>query len=190
MSGRIHKKTTAVFLGLIFLIAIMAGVAWVSLMNCAGFFRRSYHTIILGDKNYVDRGGRFRVQGQGTLLLPNGRLAGFTILRASDCVDVTVVAEDQGSPERAEEEMAKRIRGASHVVEQIPLTDPHGDLIGQRAILLVQKEPRIEIIAQHKNDAKLLVIRSASLAHALAYEKLIQNGYRIDRDGYVVAQSK
>ena len=56
MSGRIHKKTTAVFLGLIFLIAIMAGVAWVSLMNCAGFFRRSYHTIILGDKNYVDRG--------------------------------------------------------------------------------------------------------------------------------------
>jgi len=98
MSGRIHKKTTAVFLGLIFLIAIMAGVAWVSLMNCAGFFRRSYHTIILGDKNYVDRGGRFRVQGQGTLLLPNGRLAGFTILRASDCVDVTVVAEDQGSP--------------------------------------------------------------------------------------------
>jgi hypothetical protein len=32
------------------------------------------------------------------------------------------------------------------------------------------------------------VIGSTSLAHALAYEKLIQNGYRIDRDGYFVAQ--
>jgi len=55
---------------------------------------------------------------------------------------------------------------------------------------VVQREPRVEIIAQHKNEAKLLVIGSTSLAHALAYEKLIQNGYRVDRDGYFVAQSK
>jgi hypothetical protein len=160
----------------------------VSLTRCPGFFRLSYHTILLGDKNYVDGGGRFKVQNQGALVPPNGRLAGFTILRSSDCVDVAVWAEDLGSPAQADEEIEKRIRGASQVIEQAPLIDPHGNLIGQRAVLSVQKEPRIEIIAQHKNDGKLAVIRSASLAHALAYEKLIQNGYRIDRNGYFVAQ--
>lgn len=76
------------------------------------------------------------------------------------------------------------------MIEQGPLIDPHGNLIGQRAILVVQTEPRVEIIAQHKNDVKLFVIGSTSLAHALACEKLIQNGYRVDRDGYFVAQSK
>jgi hypothetical protein len=103
---------------------------------------------------------------------------------------VIVLAEDQGSPEQAKEEMEKRIRGASKVVEQVSLFDPHGETIGQRAILLVQERPGIEIVAQHKNNAKLFVIGSTSLAHALAYEKLIQNGYRVDRDGYFVAQSK
>ncbi len=75
-------------------------------------------------------------------------------------------------------------------VASLLLFDPHGETIGQRAILLVQERPGIEIVAQHKNDAKLLVIGSTSLAHALAYEKLIQNGYKVDRDGYFVAQSK
>jgi hypothetical protein len=189
MWGLIHKKTAAVFLGLTILVAVLAGVAYMSLMNCPGFFRRSYHTIILRDKNYVD-GGRFRVHSEGALVPPNGHLAGFTILRSSDCVDVAVWAEDQGSPAQADEEIEKRIKRASKVIEQAPLIDPHGNLIGQRAILLVHEEPHIEIIAQHKNDAKLLVIRSASLAHALAYEKLILNGHTVDRDGYFVAQSK
>ena len=186
MPGRIKKKTTVVFLGLILLIAITAGAVSVSLMKCAGSLRRSYHTIVLGDKNYVEV--RFRVQGHGTSLLSSGRLGGFTTLRSSDCVNVIVWAEDQGSPEQAKEEMEKRIRGASKVVEQVSLFDPHGETIGQRAILLVQEQSGIEIVAQHKNDAKLFVIGSTSLAHALAYEKLIQNGYRIDRDGYFVAQ--
>lgn len=188
MAGRIKKKTTVVFLGLILLIAIIAGAVSVSLMKCAGSLRRSYHTIVLGDRNYVE--GRFRVQGHGTMLPSSGRLAGFTTLRSSDCVNVIVLAEDQGSPEQAKEEMEKRIRGASKVVEQVSLFDPNGETIGQRAILVGQREPRVEIIAQHKNDSKLLVIGSNSLAHALAYEKLIQNGHRVDRDGYFVEQSK
>src|SRR5258708_33989406 len=154
MWNRIHKKTIVVFLGLILLIAITAGVVSVSLMKCAGSLRRSYHTIVLGDKNYVEV--RFRVQGHGTSLLSSGRLVGFTTLRSSDCVNVIVLAEDQGSPEQAKEEMEKRIRGASKVVEQVSLFDPHGETIGQRAILVVQRESRVEIIAQHKNDAKLL----------------------------------
>ena len=188
MPGRIKKKTTVVFLGLILLIAITAGAVSVSLMKCAGSLRRSYHTIVLGDKNYVE--GRFKVQGHGTALVSSGRLAGFTSLRSSDCVNVDVLAEDQGSPEQAKEEMEKRIRGASKVVEQVSLFDRHEETIGQRAVLVVQGKPRVEIIAQHKNDAKLFVIGSTSLAHALAYEKLIQNGYRVDRDGYFVSQIK
>lgn len=56
--------------------------------------------------------------------------------------------------------------------------------------MLVQKGPKVEIITQYKNDRALHIIQSVSLAHALAYEKLIQNGYRIDRDGYVIAQGK
>ena len=33
-------------------------------------------------------------------------------------------------------------------------------------------------------------IRSTSLAHALAYQKLTQNGYRVDADGYLIANVK
>jgi hypothetical protein len=33
------------------------------------------------------------------------------------------------------------------------------------------------------------VIYSSSLVHALAYDKLIRNGYRTDADGYVIATS-
>jgi hypothetical protein len=188
MLGRIKKKTTVVFLVLILLTAIITGAVTLSLMKCAGSLRRSYHTIVLGDKSYVE--GRFRVDGHGTSVLSNGRLAGFTTLRSSDCVNVVVLAEDRGSPEQAKEEMEKRIREASKVVERVSLFDPHGEPIGQRAILVFQREPRVEIIAQHNNNASLLVIGSPSLAHALAYENLIQNGYRVDRDGYFVAQSK
>src|SRR5260370_8526012 len=123
MWNRIHKKTIVVFLGLILLIAITAGVVSVSLMKCAGSLRRSYHTIVLGDKNYVE--GRFRVQGHGTSLLSSGRLAGFTTLRSSDCVNVIVLAEDQGSPEQTKEEMEKRLRGPSKSVNQLSLFTPN-----------------------------------------------------------------
>lgn len=107
MWALIHKKTAAVFLGLIFLIVVVAVVAYVSLMSCPGFFRRSYHTIVLGDKNYVE--GRFRVQGHGTSLLSSGRLAGFTTLRSSDCVNVVVWAEDLGSPGKPEKKSKREL---------------------------------------------------------------------------------
>jgi hypothetical protein len=189
MPEKISKSARVIFLVLLFPVLIVAGVAWVSFGDCADI-RRSYHTIILGDKDYIDREVRFRVWGDGTSLLPNGRLAGFRTVRASDCVKVSTQAEGEGSPLQAEDEFKRRIRGASQVIERGPIVDTHGELIGERVILLVQERPRTEIISEHKNDGKLFVIRSASLAHAVAYEKLIQNGYRIDRDGYVIAQGK
>ena len=112
--------TKAFFLVSLLLVVVLVAVAWVSFGDCMGLIRRSYHTIVLGDKNYIDSGVRFRVGGQGTSLLPNGRLAGFTTLRASDCVDVIVWGEDQSSPDQAENEMEKRIRAATSVIEQGP----------------------------------------------------------------------
>jgi hypothetical protein len=152
MSDRTLDKTRVLFLGLILLVAIVVGMAWVSLRDCSDLFRRSYHATILGDKEYIHEPVRFRVQADGTSLLANGRLAGFRTVRASDCVDVTTQAEDEGSPLQAEDEMKRRIQGAFHVIERAPIVDPHGKLMGERAILLVQlgqKEPRVEIVAQH-----------------------------------------
>ena len=128
------------------------------------------------------------VRIQGTQLLPNGRLGGFTTVRASDCVDVTGGDEDEGSPEQAVDEMEKRIEEADRVMEHWPVR--RGELIGERAILLVQKGLRTEIIVQYKDDHNLHVIRSAPLLHALAYDKLLQGGYRIGADGYLVAQGE
>src|SRR5260370_36268232 len=131
MWNRIHKKTIVVFLGLILLIAITAGVVSVSLMKCAGSLRRSYHTIVLGDKNYVE--GRFRVQGHGTSLLSSGRLGGFTTLRSSDCVNVIVLAEDQVPRSKAKEERERRIGGPSKLFEKSLQFNLNGETLGEGA---------------------------------------------------------
>jgi len=72
-------------------VAIMAGLAWLWLQwdffeSCAALSRtrRSYHAMVLGDKDFMGREVRFKSRGAGTLALPNGRLGGFTTLRASD----------------------------------------------------------------------------------------------------------
>jgi hypothetical protein len=166
---------------------------WLSYEDCTALPRRVFHRIFLADKDFIGKDTRFRVQGDGTSVLPNGRLSGFRIVRASDCVEVSIQGEDEGSPLQAENEMKERIQGAFQIMERAPIVDPHGELMGERAILLIrlgQKEPRVEIIAQRKDDRKLFVIGSVSLAHALAFEKLIQNGYRTDSDGYVIASGR
>ena len=111
-------------------------------------------------------------------------------MRASDCVEATSEVHNEGSPLEAADEMEKRIRGATRVIEQGPLLDPHGEPLGERAVLLVKGESNAEIVALYKGKNKLYLIQSSSLAHALAYEKLIQNGYRIDANGYLIAQGK
>jgi len=168
---------------------VAAGLVWLSFGDCAGLFRRSYHSIVLGDKDFIARKVRFKVQIAGTLLLPNGRLGGFTTVRASDCVEVTIEEDDEGSPSQAVDEMEKRIRGGVRIIERVPIRDQDGELVGER-VALVKEGPKAEIISLKKGARKLFVIESKSLAHALSYEKLIQNGYRLDPHGYVIGEGK
>src|SRR5215467_4589620 len=164
-------------------VVIIAGLAWLWLRSdlfgsCAALsrMRRSYHAIVLGDKDFMGREVRFRSRGAGAVALSNGRLGGFTTLRASDCVDVIVEDDDEGSPEHAEAEMEKKIQKAVRLIERGPFIGPSGQLLGERAVLLEKEEPKAEIMSLVEGRRDLRLIRSTSLAHALALEKLKQNG--------------
>ncbi|HEV2196106.1 MAG TPA: hypothetical protein VGR55_11025 [Candidatus Acidoferrum sp.] len=97
--------------------------------------------------------------------------------------------EDEGSPSQAVDEFEKRVRGAVRFVERGPIRNEDSGLVGER-VVLVEEGPKAEIIFLQKGRGKLFVIESKSLAHALAFEKLIQRGFRIDANGYVVVQGK
>ena len=114
------KTMRIVFAVLLLLVIVMTGLVWTSFGDCPRSFQCTFHTIILGDKDFISRTVRFRSRGSGALGLPNGRLGGFTTVRASDCVDVVIVHEDEGSPSQAVDEMEKRIRGAVRIVEKGP----------------------------------------------------------------------
>ena len=110
-------------------------------------------------------------------------------MRASDCVDVAIVDEDEGSPSQAAYEMEKRIRGPVRIVERGPIRNQDSGLVGER-VVLVEEGPKAEIISLVKGAGRLFVIESKFLAPALAFEKLIQSGSRVDANGYVVGQGK
>jgi len=187
-----RKGTKAAFV----VVVIMAGLAWLRLRwtsfgSCAALsrIRRSYHAVVLGDKDFIAKRVRFKSRGAGTLLLPNGLLGGFTIVSAKDCVDVFVEGDDEGSPAQAEDEMEKKIQKAVRVEGRAPIVGPRGEL-GERVVLLGKEEPKAEIVTILKGKRYLGLIKSSSLAHALAFEKLTHNGYRTDADGYVIGQGQ
>jgi hypothetical protein len=178
-------------IGLSLCLALLVGtMLWLSYGDCTALPKRLYHRIALGETDFIDREVRFRVRMQGTTLSPNGRLGGFTTVRASDCVEVTTKSEDEGSPMQAEDEMEKRVRGASRVVEQGLKVDLSGHPDGERAVLLLASDARAEIVVWLKGESRLYIVESGSLAHALAYEKLIHSGYRLDPHGYVIAMGQ
>jgi len=160
---------------------------WLSYGDCATLPTRFFHQLIRGDKDSFVKDTRFKVRIQGTTLLPNGRLGGFTTVRASDCVEVTIESEDEGSPMQAKAEMEKRIRGAARVVERGLKVDIPVHPDGERAVMQLGSDARAEIVVHFKGNSRLHIIESASMAHALAYEKLIEKGYRFDPQGYVIA---
>ena len=86
-------------IGLSLCLALLVGtMLWLSYGDCTALPKRLYHRIVLGETDFIDRDVRFRVRGQGARLLPNGRLSGFTTIRASDSVEVIIESEDEGSP--------------------------------------------------------------------------------------------
>ncbi|HEU0047382.1 MAG TPA: hypothetical protein VFQ43_07235 [Nitrososphaera sp.] len=163
---------------------------WLSYGDCATLPTRFFHQLVRGDKDSFVKDTRFKVWVMGTALTPEGHMTGFTKLRASDCVEVTIEDESMSSPSEAENEMGKKIRRASRVVERglkVDLTE-HPD--GERAVLLFDTDTRAEIVLWFKGTRSLHIIESTSLAHALACEKLIQRGYRMDPQGYVLASGQ
>ena len=178
----------ALFLGLLLCLVLLVGtMLWLSYQDCTALPKRLYHRIVLREQDFVGNNVRFKVRGQGDRLPPNGRLSGFTTMHASDCVEVIVESEYEGSALQAKDEMEKRIRGASRVVERGPEVDFPGHPDGERAVLLLGTDARAEIVFWFEGNRRLGIIESASLAHARAYEKLIEKGYRLDADGYVTA---
>jgi hypothetical protein len=177
--GGVQMKAFLVGLSL-FLVLIVGTVLWLSYEDCTGLPTRLYHRIVLREQDFIGHDVRFKVRGQGARLPPNGRLSGFTTVRASDCVEVIIESEDEGSPMQAKDEMEKRIREASRVVERGPEVDLPGRPDGERAVLLLGTDARAEIVVWFEGNRRLGIIESASLAHALAYEKLTERGYRPD----------
>src|SRR5690348_14841158 len=117
--GGIHMK--ALLLGLLLCLALLAStMLWLSYEDCTALPERLFHRIVLREQDFIGHNVRFKVRVQGTRLLPNGRLGGFTTVRASDCVEVIIESDDEGSSMQAKDEMERRIRGASRVVERGP----------------------------------------------------------------------
>lgn len=183
---RRHKR--ALLLGLV----LLAGtVLWVSYgEECTGLPKRLFHRIVLGETDFIATDTRFKVWAMGSGGTDEGYSTDFTQLRASDCVTVYSETESMGSPMEAQGAMEKRIRGASRVVERGPKVDLPGHPDGERAVLLLANETSAEIVVWFRGNSRLHIIESTSLAHALAYEKLIQKGYRMDPQGYVIAKGQ
>ena len=121
---------------------------------------------------------------------PDGYSTDFMDLRASDCIEVSVETESTSSPSEAENEMGKEIRSASRVIERGPKVDLPSHPDGERAVLLFDNDSRAEIVLWFRGKNSLRIIESTSLAHVLAYERLTQQGYRFDPQGYLVASGQ
>jgi hypothetical protein len=187
--GGVYMKTF--LLGLSLCLALLVGtVWWLSHGDCTALPKRLYHRIVVGEADFIGDDTRFKVWMMGSGRTPDGYSTEFTQLRASDCVKVDIETESMGSPMEAESEMEKKIRGASRVVERGPKVDLPGHPDGERAVLLFGSEARAEIVLWFKGNSRLHIIESTSLAHALACEKLIQRGYRMDPHGYVIAMGQ
>jgi hypothetical protein len=186
----VRRLIKAFLVGLSLCIALLIGtMLWLSYGDCTALPKRLYHGIVLGETDFIGKETRFRVWTQGSGRTPEGYSTDFMKLRASDCVEVNIEAESMGSPAEAESEMEKKIRGAS-VVERGLKVDLPGHPDGERAVLLFGSDARAEIVLWFKGKSRVHTIESSSLAHALASEKLIQSGYRMDPHGYVIAMGQ
>ncbi len=169
-------------------VASTLGILWLSFGDCTLLPQRLYHVHLLGDRDFISKGVRFKVRFAGNGHPPGGPGVNFTTVRASDCVEVTSQVETYGSPAEAASELQKRIHGAIQVMQEGHSADQRGERPGRRVVLL--QDDHAEIVLQLGNESKLYVIRSVSLAHAIAYERIIQGGYRFDPHGYVIPQGQ
>ncbi len=185
------KLGEGLVVGILLCLILLAGVLWwFGHEDCTALPQRLYHRIVLRERDFIASDVRFKVLMMGSGRTPDGHSTDFTGVLASDCVEVMSDTESVDSPMQAETEMDHKIRAASRVIEHGPTVDLPNQPAGERAVLLFENEERAEVILWFKGHSKLNKIESASLAHALAYEKLIQKGYRLDPNGYVIAMGQ
>ena len=182
-----RRAIKGVLLGLFLCLVLYVGItSWLVYGDCTSLPTRLFHQLVRGDKDFFGKNTRFKVRMMGSGRTPEGYDTDFTILRASDCVKVTIETVSMSSPTEAESEMEKKIRNASRVVEHRAKLNLPTPPDGERAVLLFDGDARAEIVLWFKGNSRLLTIESTSLAHALACEKLTQRGYRMNPQGYVV----
>ena len=93
--------------------------------------------------------------------------------QSSDGVAVSTTVETYSSAARAKNEMKKRIRKATRVIERGSKVDKNGKLIGERVILSLSGGTRhgayVTVLWADRED--LHIIESTSLKHALEFER-------------------
>ena len=166
------------------LILIPLGLWRISHPECTGLLQRLSHNIVLQEKDNIGPDIRFRVRMMGSGRTPEGYSTDFTDVRSSDCVEITSETVSTDSSAQAESELKKEKHAAARILEESKVDLPNHPN-GDRAVLLFVW--RKEIVLWFKGEKTLHKIESSSLAHALAYEKLMQRGRRLDAEGYIIA---
>jgi hypothetical protein len=167
------------------LIVLVTGILWLLYGDCTGLPKRLYHRVVLGE-DFVSKDVRFRFYMAGNGHTPKGHTFDFTTVRASDCVEVTSRTENEGTAAEAEKEMEKMVRNASRVIERGPEVDQNGQPVGKRTVLLFENRDKRAIVVWTRGMSQLFTIESASLSHALEYEKRITKAHRYDGRGYLI----
>ena len=142
--------------------AAVAGVCYV----CPHLPARLYHKVVFGE-DYVGPGVQFKRRMAGGGRTAKGQRFSFSRFNSSDCVDVEFLAETHGSSEQAKERMEELVRSASDVVERNEKLYLNGERAGPRAVLLFRRKAMIVWTAENR----VVTLESASLPHALEYEK-------------------
>jgi len=169
------------------LLVLLGSSLWLAYGDCTALAARLYHRTVLGDRDFIGKHVRFRIRMMGTGRTPDGRITDFTRFRATDCIEVTSETEGMNSLAQAQNEWQGKIHDASRVVEWGTVAGWLGASKGERAVLLFGADGRAEIVVWYEDRSSLRTIESKSLSHALALERLIQGGYRLDSNGFVVA---
>jgi hypothetical protein len=167
-------------------VAFFVPILWLHYGGCSGLPKRLYHTFFLGEQDFIADDTKFKFKLAGAANSGQWNESGFTTVRASDCIEVTSLVQNEASPDQALLRMEDMIRSAVSVVELGPKLDPNGGTVGKRAVLLFREKPHARIVLGLDHQSKLYSVESTSLAHALRYEQVIVRGYRYDRRGYMV----
>jgi WD40 repeat protein len=97
----------------------------------------------------------------------------FTTYATADCTTVTIRHGDFATVERAREEFRQELKLATKIIDQGPRRSTVGEVIGERAVILIAEAKSKRAIAEVllTNGRSYYAVSSASLQKALEFEK-------------------